>query len=192
MTMEIHKNVLPEELCDTIFELAKTVATTPGGVKIRTPENPDGEALECWMNYGWEKSLIKDSTPVFCIKLPKFLATQIQEELQKINIYNPQTHKSFEENNWIGCMAYVWTYNSYISLHHDSERKTATIYLNRTWSYEEGGHFNWYDENSKEWKIVVPEFNTMIVNNGGIPHATTPVKSNSQFRISLQIFFIPR
>ena len=190
--MKIVKNAISSSLCDSIRDIALAVATTPGGVVIKDPASMKEESLQCWMNYGWEDSLVIDSTPVFCVKLPKFIITKVQEELHKVGVYDPLTDLSFEENSWLGCMAYVWTYDSYIALHHDSKRKTVTVYLNRDWEYSEGGHFNWYDDGNQEWKMVVPSFNTMITNNGGIPHATTPVKSRKQFRVSLQAFFMPR
>ena len=190
--MRFYKDVLPEKLCDELFNLAKTVAFSPGGVRIKTSEHPEGEALECWLNYGWEESLVQDSSPVFCIKVPEFLADYVQKELEMLGVYDQNKYKSFRENNGLGCMLYVWTPNSYIARHHDSNRLTATIYLNREWSYEEGGHFTWLDSETDTWKLSIPEFNNMIVNTGGIAHATTPVKSKTQFRISLQLFFLPR
>lgn len=190
--MIFYENVLPENLCDDLFNLAKTIATSPGGVRIKTPEKPEGEALECWLNYGWDESLVGDSTPVFCIKVPEFLADHIQNSLEALGVYDKSRYKSFKENNGLGCMLYVWTFNSYIASHHDSDRLSATIYLNREWSYEEGGHFTWQDPETNDWSLFIPKFNNTIVNTGGIAHATTPVKSKTQFRISLQLFFLPR
>jgi hypothetical protein len=190
--MKFYKGVLSENLCDELFNLAKTVATSYGGIRIKTPNNPNGEALECWLNYGWEESLVQDSTPVFCIKVPEFLAEYIEEQLESFGVYDRSKYKSFKENHGLGCMLYVWTFNSYIASHHDSDRLSATIYLNREWSYEEGGHFTWQDSETNDWKLFIPKFNNMIVNTGGIAHATTPVKSKTQFRISLQLFFLPR
>ena len=192
MSITHYENAFSESLCDLIYDIAQRTATTKGGTKVITPDEPNGEPILCWLNYSWEPGIVQDSTPVLCMNLPKHIVRKIDQELERLGVKQKDKHLSFEEQDWNGCMAYVWTYNSYIPVHNDGGKRAATLYLNREWDYSEGGHFNWYDEQSKEWKVIVPKFNSLVVNEGNVPHATTPVKSTRQFRISLQMFFLPR
>jgi hypothetical protein len=177
--MLIREDAISEGLCDEIRSWALS--------KVFGRDQKDPVVF--WTNLGWDPGIAKDSTPVICIKLLDSLRDRVQKELQDIGVIDLEKHLTFEENDNSGCIVHVWTHNSYIGEHADPGRsKTLTLYLNREWSFDEGGIFNWYDKESSEWKLIVPKFNTLVENSGGILHSTTPVKSNRQLRVSLQMF----
>jgi hypothetical protein len=179
----VKENAISESLCDEIYSWA--LRNVLG--------HNQTEPVVFWTNLAWERNIVRDSTPVICMKLSNSLRDRVQKELQDLGIIDLEKHLTFEENNNSGCMAYVWTHNSYIAEHSDSHAaKTLTLYLNREWSFGEGGNFNWYDKDSKEWKVIVPKFNTLVENFGGILHSTTPVKSTQQLRVTLQMFIIDK
>ena len=84
---------------------------------------------------------------------------------------------------------YVWTKNSGISLHNDDDRLGVTIYMNQTWDMDYGGIFLWQPKNESEFKVIVPEFNAMVVNDEDERHMVTPISPLvDQFRITIQIW----
>lgn len=174
--MKKYNNVLSEILADELFNLGNNIVTS----------KYFGPHLKIWTNYAWDKDIVKDSTAVICIQVPENIAIKIQKDLEDKGIFNPNEHKQLKETG--GALVYVWTKNSYIPEHTDyAYSKALTIYLNRSWSYNDGGLFNWQDPKTKEWNSVIPFFNMAMVNDSGLPHGITPVKSD-QFRITAQIF----
>ncbi len=180
--MKQYKDTLSDELCQSAYDFA---------VGVVTGKRTSNEHVDIWTNYAWEEYLIEDSTAVICMKLPKELTDSIQSRLEDLKLFNPDTDASFSDGS--GCMAFVWTKGSYIGKHSDGpDRKTITLYLNKEWSIDDGGVFHWFDNSLKEWKTIVPSYNTAVVNTGGFEHFTTPVKNKKDFRVSIQIFILKK
>lgn len=176
--MDIIENALDETLCDQIYNFA---IDTVNGKNIRKKELHTA----VWTNYSWPQHVFADSPLILCMTLPKELQNKLELELIRLNIYDPKTDHSFDE--YSACMIHIWPYGSYIGRHSDGPKKTFTAYLNRDWNEEYGGIFKWYKE-GLEWETIVPKFNTMILNDGGIPHYTTPVETKKHLRVSIQGF----
>ena len=85
---------------------------------------------------------------------------------------------------------YLWPRGASISRHDDAHCKWgATIYLNTSWDIDNGGLFVWQDKESAEWKVRIPEFNTLVVNDNKEPHLVTPVAYTSMdMRHTVQIW----
>jgi hypothetical protein len=146
------------------------------------------EPPRVWTNQAWAKDIVRDSAPVLCMRMPQDMAEYFQNELTLKGIFNPETDKPL----FGSAMLYVWFKESYIPTHADAiYSKAVTLYLNQNWEYNEGGMFHWFDDLSNEWKAILPSFNTAVVNNSGALHAITPVKSNTQFRVTAQTFIVP-
>lgn len=177
--MKIYKNVLSPEFAKKLYTFATDIVS---GKHYQ-------EDLAVWTNFAWDKQIVKDSAPVLCIRIPKTTSKKLEEELQRSGIFDPQTDKPLYEH----ALIYVWFKNSYIPCHEDGHAsKAVTIYLNENWDYNEGGLFQWLDSETNEWKIIFPNFNTAVVNNSGLPHGITPVKSDTQFRVTVQTFIMPQ
>jgi len=145
-----------------------------------------------WTNFGWPESIIKDSAAVLCYVTPEEFLDEIQRSLPHAGAFDPEKDSPLMNGNST-CLIYVWTYNSYIPLHRDGEhRKTMTVYCNESWNYEKGGVFQWFDYDNKKWESLVPACGTLIFNDRDEPHATTPVRTRTEFRISLQLFILPK
>ena len=89
---------------------------------------------------------------------------------------------------------YVWQQHSGIAVHDDSDKVFgATIYLNDTWQLENGGIFL-YKEKEKpasahEWSALIPNNNTMVVNDNQEKHMVTSVSPYStDLRYTIQIW----
>lgn len=85
---------------------------------------------------------------------------------------------------------YVWPPTSGISAHNDGNKKFGvTIYLNDHWELDFGGLFVWQDSTTGELKVRMPEFNTMVLNDGEELHLVTPVASGcTVLRHTVQIW----
>lgn len=83
---------------------------------------------------------------------------------------------------------YIWDYQSGINWHRDDcYRWAATIYLNEYWPIEWGGHF--YYQERGETKMVVPEYNSAVINKEKIDHKVNPVRHQGfPLRHTLQVF----
>ncbi len=84
---------------------------------------------------------------------------------------------------------YIWDVGSGISLHSDENYFFgSTIYLNKKWDLDNGGWFIW-QSNDKSWKVIPPEYNSLILNDEKEAHTVTPISySTSELRATLQIF----
>jgi hypothetical protein len=84
---------------------------------------------------------------------------------------------------------YIWPPHAGISVHSDPHVKFgATIYLNETWDINDGGLFL-YENTPNDWRVHVPEFNTMVINNDATNHMVTPVSPFAKHnRYTIQIF----
>ena len=87
---------------------------------------------------------------------------------------------------------YIWGKNSGISKHDDSNHEFgATIYMNRDWDINYGGIFLWRkpEEPDSNMKVIVPSFNTMVLNNDKSIHMVTSISSIApDYRVTLQIW----
>jgi len=104
----------------------------------------------------------------------------------------------------ITTMFYIWQPNSGMSRHLDSAYKfAATIYLNPYWNIEWGGNFLYYSKcrvdsttseedymyDHENWKIIVPENRTMVINTNKMLHMVTPISPFCpELRYTIQIF----
>jgi hypothetical protein len=169
-------NIFSEELAKELYELGISVATN----------RYSGERLRIWTNFAWSRDIVKDSPLVLCMQMPNVLALKVQKELESIGEFDPKIHKQLIDTG--GALIYLWGRDSYIPSHTDYiYSKAITVYLNRSWSYNDGGFFNWKNESDDKWNMVLPAFNRAIINTSGSEHGTTPVKSE-QLRITAQIF----
>jgi Rps23 Pro-64 3,4-dihydroxylase Tpa1-like proline 4-hydroxylase len=172
--MKQYKSVLTEDFATFLYNFADDTVRS----KRKDP-------VSFYLNKAWDDYIVHDSAPVICIRIPQELVDQFNVQMEQQGIINLQ-----EDNlpSYGQVMLYVWTKNSYIAEHSDSHGKAITIYLNKEWKYNDGGMFNWFDEESQEWKSVLPSFNLAIVNNSKTLHGTSPVKADDKFRITLQCF----
>lgn len=175
--MKIIDNAISENLCDEVYKFA---IDTINGKNIRNKELYTG----VWTNYSWPDHVRNNGPMVLGMLLPEFLQKQLEEELIKLGIYNLESDIPFD--SYSASMIHVWPPGSYIGKHKD-EQKTYTIYVNRDWEESDGGLFKWY-KTGIDWETIVPKFNTLVYNEGGIPHYTTPVLNKNKFRVSLQGF----
>ena len=147
------------------------------------------ESNYVWTNQAWDKSIIKDSATVVCVRLPDEFLQEVQDILESNGCFDEK--KDIPLTSSRSAMIYVWTKNSYIPVHADKVySKAVTVYLNSSWEYNDGGMFNWFDEQLQEWQNISPVFNRAVLNDSGYLHGTTPVKSSNN-RITLQIFINP-
>jgi hypothetical protein len=164
----------------------------PLAIKVRTLAKDiiegrhSGLGIRMWTNYAWDKSIVQDSAVVLCIQMPDDIIQEIENVLIDKDILNLEIHERITLTKKV--MAYAWTKNSYIPEHNDGiYSKAVTIYLNESWTYNDGGLFTWMDPSDTIWKTISPIFNRAVVNDSGFHHGITPVKSDSP-RITLQIF----
>ena len=87
---------------------------------------------------------------------------------------------------------YVWQQHSGIAVHDDSGKVFgATIYLNDTWQPENGGIFLYKDKEKPgpEWTALLPEHNTMVINDNKEQHMVTSVSPyTTDLRYTIQIW----
>lgn len=169
-------NFLPEKLAIELFNIGNSIFNGSNKNKYNI-----------WTNKVWQKELVHDSSIVICVNLEHEYYIKVIKSLIDNEIISKE---DFENQKYdIGAMIYLWTKESYISLHSDKKsNKALTIYLNENWDFVDGGLFLWNDAEKEEWQVIIPKFNLAVLNDENIEHATTPVKSNDKLRITLQIF----
>ena len=82
---------------------------------------------------------------------------------------------------------YIWQPQSGISWHNDKESDRlfgATLYLNDEWHPDNGGWFNWEDNDG--YHAILPKKKFLVINNNYQHHCVTPVSSG--FRCTIQIW----
>ena len=171
-----YKSFLPKAFAEKLYSLGTNVlyGTTNEKFNILT-------------NKSWDENLVLNSAPVICINLDGDRLNMVQSILEEKGIYNQDKDYSLSETG--SAMVYLWTKGSYIPVHNDgSYSKAATIYLNKEWSYNDGGMFNWYNKDEEKWNAVLPSFNLCLLNDKLQLHGTSPVTSENNVRITLQIF----
>ena len=87
---------------------------------------------------------------------------------------------------------YIWQQLSGIAVHDDHDKVFgATIYLNDTWQPENGGIFLYKDKEKPgpEWTALLPEHNTMVINDNKEKHMVTSVSPyTTDLRYTIQIW----
>jgi hypothetical protein len=173
-------NVLPENFADSLYQLGTDVL-----------EGRCEERFKFWTNRMWDLEIVEESAPVICFSLEGNRLDTIQSILEEKGVYNPETDLPLQEAG--GAMIYLWTNGSYIPSHSDGiYSKGVTIYLNRDWSFNDGGMFNWYEKSENEWKSVLPSFNMAMLNDKLQLHGTSAVTTRNKVRITLQVFYRSR
>ena len=139
----------------------------------------------CWglSDFLWDPELKKGivgSCASSTVESP--IAEKIVRDVEK---FLPQTYSRLQ------IAYYAWMRNSGIALHDDGAPHYsfgATLYLNKDWDADYGGLFVYEEDGIK---VILPEFNTMVVNDNRTPHRVTNVSPlSNQTRISLQIWGI--
>lgn len=117
---------------------------------------------------------------IVCKIISEEVASQIESEIKHL----------LPAYNRIIQQIYLWPRGSSISLHNDANQKFgATIYLNSVWHIDNGGLFVWQDKEDDEWKVRIPEYNSMVLNDQEEPHLVTPVANTSMdMRHTVQIW----
>lgn len=129
----------------------------------------------------WKKPLTKNSVPLIIKKIddPELLNTIITSFI-KLN----KKHKRYRYEE---VFFYIWPSFSYINWHDDHSWDIASsIYINEHWDINDGGLFLY--KHKGENKFYCPEFNTCVVNQNHLSHATTMIVPNAPHRLSIQIF----
>ena len=76
--------------------------------------------------------------------------------------------------------------NSRINFHNDTGKGYGiTIYMNDVWDPDYGGWFVWQDNNTQEWKTILPQRNLMVVNDIQEFHSVTPVSQQNRFTLQI-------
>jgi len=167
MSVVIHTNVLPESLCNELYE------DTLKALK---------EPKDQWCsNFMWTQDIVRASHPVLVRTYPENITRLVLNNLVDKGILK---HTNYHVMN------YAWTKLSYIPWHNDSVYSDAmTIYLNPVWDKDWGGYFMYRENSSNEIRGYIPQFNTAVQNNKKMAHSTTPVSLDAEaVRATVQIF----
>ena len=184
--MKIYK--VDKSFCDYCLQVAKDTAKNSS----------------CWQSSTvlWSEG-IKNHIHGSCMvtQTPEILKEMILKELDG---YLPKITKNGPIKRY-ATMFYVWQPYSGISKHSDYGYPfAATLYLNHTWDVDWGGNFLYYDGeidwdrlksdeeymyNNENWKVVVPEIGTMVVNDNESLHLVTPIAPTCpEMRYTIQIW----
>ena len=130
-------------------------------------------------SYGWDGELRRNSSPVLIFEL----ATYNKELFSKIRkVVQTKTGKTVQD-----ILIQFWSKNSFLDWHTDSAYSDAlTIYVNKEWKPEWGGYFLYGPQSN--FSGIIPKENLAVLQPSGIPHCVTPITSDTQTRISLQMF----
>jgi hypothetical protein len=164
--MKLFKQVLKPETIDLILEEAQSSFT---------------ENVWCSSALSWTDGIrVGSLASAFCKPLSPSHRRRVLEEI----------HTTLPPHNKLFVDIYVWPPGACISEHDDSRHLWgATIYLNEDWHVNYGGIFLWFDEKTQEWKMKVPEYNTLMLNDEQERHLITPVTYATRYlRYTLQIF----
>jgi hypothetical protein len=164
--MKLHKNVLNSE---TILLFRKELSNNLN--------------KKCWAvsSLFWHDDLLR-GIQGSCIasNLPELVENKIINDIKELV---PPCNKLL-----IQC--YVWGKNAGIAIHNDHSYKFgATIYMNDDWNINDGGIFLWKPNRKEEYKVIIPEFNNMVLNDNREFHMVTPVSPYiTSPRVTIQIW----
>ena len=178
--MKVIKNALSEDLCLYSLNEIKKLKNSPV----------------------WQSSTVFWSEGIRECISGSCIVTSTSDEIKKMVLDQIQNYLPSTASD-ISVMFYIWQPYSAISKHTDPGYKfAATIYLNEIWDIDWGGTFLYYNkkidwEHSEEeymtdhnnWKVVVPEFGTMVLNTDETLHMVTPLSPLSpELRYTIQIW----
>ena len=162
--MKLFKKVLREEVLESVLiELSENIEEDVWGSNRRF----------------WNPRLLSNNLGTVSVKtISDKLKIKVLDSLKNI----------LPKSNNIVVQMYVWDTNSGISIHDDSSHVfAATVYLNKTWDANFGGWFIWQEKD--EWKVLLPEYNTLVLNDEKQNHTVTPISHQiPEARYTLQIF----
>lgn len=116
------------------------------------------------------------------------LSTEMPLELR--NIVVPELKKVLPPHDELVCNYHLWQRGSGISSHTDSDYKFgATLYLNDQWHVNYGGIFIWQPKDQSEMRALIPEKNTLVINDESEVHLVTPIAPDCpKYRATVQIW----
>ena len=135
---------------------------------------------DCWRSSSvtWG-SAVKQGIVGSCIITP--VSDTIHHSLEKeLKLYLPKYDELLFQY-------YIWQPQSGISWHNDKESNRlfgATLYLNDEWHPDNGGWFNWEDNDG--YHAILPKKKFLVINNNYQHHCVTPVSLD--FRCTIQIW----
>ena len=150
-------------------------------IRIEVSEKHDEEEWKA--SFAWRNGLIKG---FFSNCLSTHIGGEMKERIVKeIQPFVPKCKDYVLQY-------YIWQQLSGIAVHNDEDKVFgATIYLNDTWEPENGGIFLYKDKEKSgpEWTALLPEHNTMVLNDNKEQHMVTAVSPYStDLRYTIQIW----
>ena len=141
---------------------------------------------EAWKgSFAWPSELTKG---YFSNCLSRTIVGEMKERiLKEIQLVLPECKVDYLQY-------YIWQQLSGIAVNDDHDILFgATIYLNDTWVPENGGIFLYKEKESSgsahEWSALLPNCNTMVLNDNHESHMVTPLSPYStDFRYTIQIW----
>ena len=139
---------------------------------------------EAWKgSFAWPSELTKG---YFSNCLSRTIVGEMKERiLKEIQLFLPECKVYYLQY-------YIWQQLSGIAVHDDHDKVFgATIYLNDTWQPENGGIFLYKDKEKPgpEWTALLPEHNTMVINDNKEKHMVTSVSPyTTDLRYTIQIW----
>ena len=70
--VKTYSNVLKPEFANQLYDFAFKVV-------MDQQEYPQ-ENLLVWTNFAWDQGIVRDSAPVLCIRMPKYLAEKLMKQ----------------------------------------------------------------------------------------------------------------
>ena len=139
----------------------------------------------------WRSSTINWSSEVKQGVIGSCISTPVSDKIQKL--LEKELESSLPKHRKLICKYYIWQPNSGIAIHDDEHHIFgATFYLNQDWHPNAGGWFIWADQGTERsgiYKAILPEFNSMVVNDNSEPHLVTSVSPDTpDFRYTIQIW----
>jgi len=132
-------------------------------------------------NFGWGYELVQESSPVLINDIPD------DSELYQRILEDLKTRSEIPSVKEVKMMFFYWTRGSYIPWHTDQNYEAGiTIYLNDVWGQDDGGLFLYREDD--QIKGLIPEYNMMVIQTGGVYHTVTPIIPVGAIRASIQIF----
>tara|TARA_B100001029_G_C15061211_1_gene458630 strand:+ start:3449 stop:3982 length:534 start_codon:yes stop_codon:yes gene_type:complete len=158
---------------------------------VLTKETLDKARLHLQKNIGaykWSSSEILWNSG---LRIGTTGSTLVQETPQWLrDLLIPELNKVLPEYHDININYHLWQRGSGISAHTDLDYIFgATLYLNEEWHMNYGGLFVWQPKGEDTLRAIIPEGNTLVLNDDSETHMVTPVSMEAtQYRVTLQIW----
>lgn len=179
--VEIIDDFLPPSLADRLSKYVQSVFEMGSGL--------GGFNHQFATNTNWPLQLTVDQIPDF------ILIHILQQSNEEGILLNSEIDKVV--NDFLsdypakivhGSYVQYFTPQSQIGWHPDVSPDNRigafTLYLNRTWKHEYGGHFLYVDDNGEQ-QMVLPKFNRAVITRSGVMHKVMPIVGR-HMRKSLQ------